>query len=342
MSWVLIPATLLSVVLSPARTSSAAELYASGPVGCADVSELGFRVERALGMALSKAAALSFQVHVEPAGHGYAARIQMTDLALGGLASERVVSAPDCGKLANAISVVVTLALSAQADAAAAGLHVDGATPSALEPPGSAASASAERADAAAGDAALAGDDPAASPSEAPISADASLWLVADVGSLPSAGAGLGVSLELGGDRFRLRALGTVLLDQHTELGGGMAPAPGADLGLIAAAVLACTTPIGTFSSPLSGQACAGWEVGRLSGVGTGVAEPQQGGVLWSAPRVDVGLFWAIPGTRLRWGPLLTAAVPLRRDEFVLRDLGRVHRLPSLVGRVALGATFSF
>jgi hypothetical protein len=58
--------------------------------------------------------------------------------------------------------------------------------------------------------------------------------------------------------------------------------------------------------------------------------------MLWVAPRVDAGLAWDVPHTQLRVGPLVEAAVPLNRDEFVLDELGTVHRPGRLVGRAAL------
>jgi hypothetical protein len=72
------------------------------------------------------------------------------------------------------------------------------------------------------------------------------------------------------------------------------------------------------------------------------VAAPRDGSQLWSAPRIDAGLGWTLPGTSLRFGTLLTLAAPLERKDFVLGDLGRVYRPPSLVGRWAVGIDVSF
>jgi hypothetical protein len=111
---------------------------------------------------------------------------------------------------------------------------------------------------------------------------------------------------------------------------------PGADLGLFAGALSACVVPFGS-SASLTVYACAGWELGRLSGVATGVQMPRHGAALWSAPRTDLGMSWGILETGLRLGALLTLERPLARDDFELRELGSVHRPPSVVGRAAVG-----
>ena len=113
-------------------------------------------------------------------------------------------------------------------------------------------------------------------------------------------------------------------------------------MSLALASLVACAAPFGSLRGSLAASLCAGWELGRLVGTGTGVAEPRDGSQLWSAPRIDGGLGWTVPGTALRFGTLLTLAAPLERKDFVLRDLGRVYRPPSLVGRWAVGIDVSF
>jgi hypothetical protein len=72
------------------------------------------------------------------------------------------------------------------------------------------------------------------------------------------------------------------------------------------------------------------------------VTAPRRGSTLWVAPLVQIGGFWAIPGTSLRVGITLAAAAPLKRDAFTLRDVGTVYQPPNVVGRVGLGLDVGF
>jgi len=169
-----------------------------------------------------------------------------------------------------------------------------------------------------------------------------SLWLLADAGSLPAPGLGAALGAELSWGRLQVRALGTLLFEQHTQLDSTLAPGAGAKLELLTGSLLACTAPIGGLRSQLASLACLGMELGQLAGEGTGVPGGRRGSALWAAPRVDLGGFWTIPGSDLRLGLSLMAAVPLNRDEFALNQLGSVHQPPSVVGRMSLGIDLAF
>jgi hypothetical protein len=136
--------------------------------------------------------------------------------------------------------------------------------------------------------------------------------------------------------------LGTILFEQQTKLPSAGATAPGAKLELLTAGLLGCTLPFGSPTEQLSVSVCAGLELGRLAGIGTGVPEPRRGSALWVAPLVQVAGFWAVPDTALRLGVLLTGGVPLNRDEFALTGIGTVYRPPNLVGRLSLGLDVAF
>jgi hypothetical protein len=111
-------------------------------------------------------------------------------------------------------------------------------------------------------------------------------------------------------------------------------------MSLALGSVSACTTP---FANPsLSASICAGWELGRLDAIGTGVRDPRRAGALWSAPRVDLGLSWAMGSSPLRLAAQLSAVTPLKRDDFYLRDLGTIYRPPVVAGRLAVGVDVSF
>jgi hypothetical protein len=333
------------------RPARAAELVVTGPALCPDTAELAFRVERALGTPLASAALLRLRVRFEAAGGaGYRARlaVESPDGTLPG--SERELNARECGPLGDAVAVAIALALGAsEAEREASpGSEPAARVQSARVPSGSVAS----------GERAL-GDEPAsppsraaaaleqAAPSDEPAADERATFTpaltvsaVGDVGSLPGAGVGVGVGAELGWERLALRATGTLFLDRHVALAGAGETGLGADMGLALGALSVCSTLLRPARA--AAFACAGWELGRLEAIGTGVLTPRREGTLWSAPRVDAGLDWAAGGGPLRLVAQVTAAAPLERDDFYLRDLGSVHRPPAVAGRLSLGVHIDF
>jgi len=323
---------MLASVAWPAR---AAELTASGPSECADADELVFRVERNIGMPLAQAAPLSFDVAMEQTASGYAARIVVDAAAPAAPHLTRELSAADCGKLVDAVSVAVALALGM------------------AEPPPEAASPASEHT-AAAADAAPSpsvvaasevsdgGDDTSSAAANGGLTPSIALSLLGDAGSLPNPSLGAALGAALGWRKLELRALGTLLFEQEKQLDSPRPPSPGAKLQLVTGGLLACTAPFGSLRASLSPFACLGAEVGELSGVGTGVASPRRGGTLWVAPLAQAGATWLVPHTALRLVLSLLAATPLTRDQFALRDIGTVHRPPSVVGRLSIGISIGF
>jgi hypothetical protein len=302
-------------------------------------------------MPLSHAADLRFEVRAEASPRGYAARIEI-DAGPGSERRGRALAATDCTRLADVVAVAIALALGADADAGSATGTAGEAAAGELTGPESgadrrgkgAASAGASRGDGgasgksdmAAGAEVNERGAEAAAPSPKSVLPALSLWFLADTGSLPRPGLGVALGAQLEAGYFQLRATATLLFEQHRELAVPADPVPGADLDLFAGALSACWVPFGS-SAPLAVYGCGGWELGRLSGAATGVLMPRQGAALWSAPRADFGVSWAIWETGLRLGALLTLELPLARDDFELRELGSVHRAPGVVGRVAVG-----
>lgn len=339
-----------------ALVAHAAELIAEGPRECADAGEIAFRVERSIGMPLSQAAPLRFEVIMERASSGHVARIGVHGGPPGGAAMQRELVATDCGKLVDAVTVAVALALGAvDPDGADEGDEGD-ANGAAQGPQNDARAhpAAAQNADATAplpkpaGNAGNdardgVGDGVGPARNDAAWFPSLSLWLVGDAGSLPTTGVGAALGAEVGWGKFQLRAVGTLLFEQQTRLAPTpVAEAPGAKLELFTGGLLGCTAPFASLRAPLAPLLCLGAELGRLGGVGTGVTAPRRGSALWVAPLVQVGGFWAIPGTSLRLGLTLAAAVPLKRDAFTLRDVGTVYQPPSVVGRIAGGLDLGF
>ena len=133
-----------------------------------------------------------------------------------------------------------------------------------------------------------------------------------------------------------------VLLEQHTEVAGAQGAAPGADLQLFAGSLLGCTSAVGGAREAFTAPVCLGFELGWLSGVGTGVAAPRSGSAPWAAARADVGARWCWRGSPICLAPTASAAVPIARSRFELTDIGTVYRPPSVVGRLSVGVEVGF
>jgi hypothetical protein len=304
------------------REAHASELSWDGPTDCAAAEQLSFEVERALGTPLASTGHLQFHVRVESAESTTSARLRVSSEVPGEVSKERLLVASDCSKLVDTLAVAISLAIGAseakQAPPAPAARV-------AAAPPGSPASPPAPI-DAGALEA------PEGEPQGNGPELTALLAAVADQGSLPAPALGASLGLALAWERATLRALGTLFVDQSIEVTADR----GAELDLIFGTLQACTGVLpgaSTFSLPL----CVGMDVGALSGVGVGIPRPRRASMVWLAPRIDAGVFWDIPGTRLGIGALFTVAAPLNRDEFVLEQIGTVHRPSRVVGRAALG-----
>ncbi|MEY4545737.1 MAG: hypothetical protein RL685_1932 [Pseudomonadota bacterium] len=164
---------------------------------------------------------------------------------------------------------------------------------------------------------------------------------MADTGSLPGAGFGVSGGAGLAWSAFELRALGLFLPPREGHSAGGNSTSSGADLSLLAGSLLACA-PLSDAGRRLQLLACAGWELGQLSGIGTGVATPHERNRLWSAGRIDLDAEWLVPGSPLRLGLLFSVLVPFSRDEFILKDIGAVHQPTNVVARAGLGLGWSW
>jgi hypothetical protein len=333
MRWLAAACSAGALASAPAL-AVAAELAARGPAECPDADELSFRIERHIGVELGAAAPLRFDVTFERADAGYAAQIDVS-AEPGAAPQRRTLTAPDCTKLGDAVSVAAALALGIAAPMQSEQLASELANAPAPAPVPAAPPAPAPGADQAGA------AEPSAEPSTIWVPR-VSLWVIGDAGSLPSPGLGAALGAELASGRFALRLLGTILFEQQTELASVRATAPGAKLELLTAGLLGCTLPVGNPTEQLSVSACAGLELGRLAGIGTGVPAPRRGSALWATPLVQVAGFWVVPGTTLRLGVLLTGGAPLNRDEFALTGIGTVYRPPNLVGRISLGLDVAF
>jgi hypothetical protein len=324
---------LLAQAVARSTPAAAASLSIAPEAPCLDAAELTALVERELGGGLDDAVPLRFELSGAKRPHGYSARLDVFD-DRGAAARRRVVEAADCATLQETVAVAMTLALSADT-VAAEPVPVRG-LPEAANASDSANVAATRDAslDVASAPALTAGENRAWVPS-------LSAGVLVDAGTLPSAslGASVGAALELG--RFQIQALGTLLFDREVSIQGRLSPDAGATLGFAGASLLACT-PLFQTSSGLSSRGCLGWELGQLSGEGRGVARPERGRVLWSAPRLDIGARFALPVPYGGVGLSLAAEAPLNRDDFTLGPDAVVHRPPAIVARAAVGIDLAF
>lgn len=320
--------SLFGVIVSSAAPGAAAGLTLADPALCTSADELAFRVSRALGQPVASVAGPEFAVSIRAVRAGFQAQLQ-TGATQGGAARERHFSAATCEELTDSVALAIALALGSSASAeppAALELEVEATPPPAPPAP----------------DADRASEVPAATDSTAPGPRVALLgWLMADTGSLPGAGLGVSAGAGLAWSMLELRALGLFLPPREGHPDGGDASSPGAELSLWAGALLACA-PLSDPARQLQVLACAGWELGQLSGTGTQVATPHESSTLWSAGRIDLGAGWLIPGSPLALELLASVLAPLARDEFILKGIGAVHQPASVVARAGLGLGWSW
>jgi hypothetical protein len=327
MSWRLLRFAAFGALLAAGGSlghAGAAELSLEQSGPCVNLDELSFRVGRALGQPLETVGEAEFGVRIEATGAGYRAHIEARDGTGQALAGARALEARSCEELTEALALAVALAI---------GQH---GAPRESVPRVAALVPSTELAVAA-----DTPDDrpPAEMPSESHATGPAlggSAWAIGDTGTLPGLGLGAGLGIELRWPSFALRALGTLLPEREGTLPEPVPSDRGVSIGLLAAGVLACV-PVAVSPAVLKLALCTGAELGELSGSGIGVSSPHHQRTLWSAVRFDADLRWALPDTPLGLDLLVTAAAPLSRDEFVLRNIGSVHRPASVVGRVGLG-----
>jgi hypothetical protein len=321
-----------------ASAASASELSWEGPPGCASRDALSFELERALGVPLESAGRLKFHVRVERSKSMASARLEVSSLdALEDRAKQRLLVADDCSTLVDTLAVAIGLAIGASemqrsGDAVGVGARaasspvapLDASPPRAQTSPSSPGDQRDEPA----------GDDE--SRGRASLRPSVFLDLVGDGGALPHPALGATLGLAFHGQRVAARASGTLLLDQSVRLASSERSGR-AELGLRFGTLQGCTDALGALPRRWTLPLCAGVDVGQLWGEGIGVARARRAASWWIAPRLDAGLFWAIPGTTLRAGGWPTASTPLERDEFVVDEVGVVHRPGPLVGRLAVG-----
>jgi hypothetical protein len=309
----------------------ASDLSWAGPAECARSEQLVFQVERALGAPLAETGQVHLQVHVARTVPTTRALLRIADESADPPISERRLVAPDCDKLVDTLAVAITLAIEAAAPQPES-LPVRAAS---APPPTSAPAVVGLPAANASAPSALLLDRPLpdANASSGPI-ARATARLLADVGSLPGPALGVGVGAQLAWSRWVLELTGVLWGERHARLDAATTPGVGADFSLATGALAACALPFDENSVAIA--LCAGAEMGRVSGRGTGITSPRTASGLWLAPSVEAGVTWKPGGSRLGLGARLGAAAPLGQRSFYLERLGTVHEVASLVARGGL------
>jgi hypothetical protein len=322
------------VLASPAR---GAELLIAAPSACVLGDELSFRAERALGQPLDTAADVRCTVHITRDGAAYAARLEVQAIASPEPSRLRSFRAPSCELLTETLALAVSLAIASGAP------EPEPAAPGVGPAPDAAPAAHAIREPAAdTGDAGEHGDG------SKPVSADGarewrfggSAGVVADAGTLPGIGMGAALGVSLGVDAFDLRLLGTYLPPRDAQVSSAATSAagsPGAEIELLSGSLLGCVPRLVSASNLALGL-CAGGELGRLSGRGTGVTIARSGTSVWASARADAEARWML-APALSFDFRLSALIPAERDEFSIDD-DRVFRTGAVAGRATVGLSY--
>jgi hypothetical protein len=334
--WLLAVLRLALLGTSLARSAGASDLGWSGPADCAQSEQLLFQVEQALGGPLADTGRVHLQVHVARTQPTARALLRIEDEAAEPAVSERSLVAPDCERLVDTLAVAITLALEAAAPPRDVRPSPPSAAPAAPLPTAAGALSPTQ-----VSHPADVVDTEATSPEAARAVPRVVARVLGDVGSLPSPALGLALGAQLAWPRLQLELLGTLWSEQHARLTVSGLPEAGADLSLVTGSLSMCSTPLGADPAPLVLGLCLGWEMGRLSGQGTGISVPRQANGLWLAPEASVGLTWR-PAQTLGLGARIGAAAPLGRNEFYLERLGTVHQPASVVARAGLSIDVGF
>lgn len=244
------------------------------------------------------------RVTISKAGDGYQASIA----SAGGTA--RVLRGATCAEVVEGTSVVLALAITPK-----------GAEVEAQRPAGEARRAASP------------GNPAAAAPATHGVLGAAARG---DLGTLPHATLGFGGQLGLERSRWSAYLAGTYWMTARGALANQ--PGLGGDFSWWTFAAQGCGAPV---TGPLRLDLCAGAELGRLSGVGVGVANKEHPSTNWAAASASLGAKWAISGA-FRLQATLGVAVPfVGRRPFTL-DGTRVHEPTAVAARAEVGPELVF
>lgn len=303
-----------------ASAAAAATLRFSVPNDCDPRVDVIEDVERLIGRSLDEVDA-EFDVVITAAKQG-GYELSITSPRAGEVA-ERRLTGETCAEIGNAAAVTLAIAMRLDAEP-----ETERDAKPVVEAPAPAPAPSAEpqRPERDVAPRPVRTDDPNASPF-----AVLGLSAVADTGVLPAVAAGGELSAGVGFRGVRFMAFGTVLAPASASLSEGR----GGEFRLIAGTPAVCFER----ARSVALRGCLGFELGRLSGEGTGVASPRLGSALWAAPRGELGVVFPL-ADGFAGVAGLGALMPLSRRPFVLDDGEEVHRPAAFSLRGRLGVEF--
>lgn len=298
--------TLLLATVSAADVS----LTWDAPAECAGSSTIAEEVEHLVGrpVTFGEPAAIRATAIVRA---GWTAEVAVTS-AQG--THRRTLSAPTCAELANAMALILSLAIDDRA-AAEARKVITSVDPEA--PP------------------------PSVVPRPARSLGDFAVGTIifADVGSMPSPSIGLGFSASWRPiDLLSIGTGGAIVLGQRAIVRED--PEAGGVLSLYAVRARGCFhAPVIFDALELAG--CAGAELAWLSSRGFGVTNPRRDTTRWLAPLAALTATYPI-AERVTLGANLDLLLPSVRPIFVLDGIAELHRTPAVLGRAGLIAEVHF
>lgn len=318
--------TLVLLFTASGQPAHGAALSVDAPDSCVDPAALADEVSDLIGKPLASVAEVDFRIQIaKTTRQRWRLKLETIGLRTAGVGEpavrgSREIEGATCAELAEAASVAIAVSVRSIAGEAGPIEPQPQPAPAILPPPSPPVGAppSLERS----------GEG---TPSWRPAVA---LALTTDTGALPSTSIGVGLAGSVQHQSLQLGLLATWF---------GSEDATGADhtggtFQLAVGGARACFAPRRGRWTPL---ACGGFELGRLSGTGQGVARPETGEALWRALRANLGVTMALGGNT---GLLLTGgvAVPLARPAFVLDGSELVYRPSRLAGRFTAGLQIGF
>jgi hypothetical protein len=299
-----------------ARPASAAGLEWQAPSGCERTATVTEQVEGLVGQKLEAVEGLDFGVTVTTEQDGTFRLLLVTRTAGTSEPGNRTFVASTCAAVTDAAAVAIAMTIRGtqqQAnDTPAEAAPAPNATPPEPTP---------------------ARPAPPSNPSkpEAPTRTAVLVGLggVLDTASLPNLSFGVAATAAVRRSSLRAEIAGLLLPSATADLGEGRE----GRFSLITGAALVCLDrTLGKFST----LGCGGYELGSMTGEGSGVSSPDEGSALFQAVRLEVG-----GGLGLSDGLRLVArvggAIPTTRRSFELAG-AVVHEIPALSLRAAIFA----
>ena len=310
------------------------ELDWQAPPTCPSGSNVLQRAEQLLRHSAAPKEPVRARAIVVDAGEAYSVTLETQQ---GTQTWHRTLRAPSCEELADAAALVVAMAVDPDLGGAKAG-----------DPPPQARSAADDDQDRLV--APIVAPLPAAlPPTPAPptasppgeasplFSVHAAARALGDVGALPRPALGVEIAAGAGVSALRVELTGTLLPGVREVT--ATAPDRGGEIGLWAIGPRLCYELV---LGSVRALGCAGLEGGQITGDGFGATSwTDTRSATWLAARIGgrvVIELWPAASASLA----LEGVAPVTRPEFVLENLGRVHRPSALNARLGLGVELHF